>query len=276
MADNGTGPAQGTPATKIAIAGPGRSGTSVLVRLFAEWGFAVPPLRDGNWSEEAQAGLESRIGQDSGFEVDKDPWAYEYLDRIPASQIAEYQTLLVPIRDREDTAISRSVQERAFRASHLQSDHWQWDSWGTVPGGAVSRTDIEGISGALASGLWDLLVKATAAGLTPVLLNFPRFVDDFDYLWDQVGPLVKQRQTRDSAQAAWQRVADPSKVRIRESRKSEVTDLRIRELQAVIEMLRKENRQALAERDEARRQREAIASSRTWRATGWYQSLRRR
>lgn len=93
---------------KIAIAGPGRSGTSLLVQLLAAWGFATPG-HEGNWHEDAKAGLESRIGADSAYEVDKDPWAYEYLDSVEDERLSEYAALIIPIRKRSSAAMSRSL-----------------------------------------------------------------------------------------------------------------------------------------------------------------------
>ena len=62
---------------KIAIAGPGRSGTTLLVQIFKEVGFTTPP---GEINEDACAGLETKIGENSPYEVDKDPWCYEYIN----------------------------------------------------------------------------------------------------------------------------------------------------------------------------------------------------
>lgn len=114
---------------KIAIAGPGRSGTSFLVQLCDAWGFSVPS-GGANWNETAQAGLESRIGGDSPFDVDKDPWAFNYIDALTDDQLAQYAVVLVPIRDLRHAAVSRSVQERFSRMASGDLDQWAWESWG--------------------------------------------------------------------------------------------------------------------------------------------------
>ena len=221
---------------KIAIAGTGRAGTSLLTKLFGEWGFIVPN-RESNWHEDAQAGLESRIGISSPFEVDKDPWFYEYVGDVSADQLNEYDLLIVPVRDRESTVMSRSVRERWFHLNQVDSDRWKWNSTGSVPGGAVITSDFSSISNTLASGLWDLLVEATSKGLNPVLLNFPRFAFDFDYLWDQIGFVIEKRITRADAREAWGKTVDVEKVRINVS-KDNVKRLEIVELEALIEQLR--------------------------------------
>lgn len=239
---------------KIAIAGPGRSGTSFLVRLFDAWGFSVPDL-EGNWNETAQAGLESRIGGNSTFDVDKDPWAFNYIDSLSDEQLAQYAVMLVPIRDVRHAAVSRSVQERFSRMSAGDLDAWAWDTWGAVAGGAVYETSAAGIESALQRGLWRLLEVSSRRGLATVILNFPRIVSDFEYLWSQVGAYVSPRISEAEARAAWTSIAQTDKVRIRNTPASMEPD----ELHALVrlqisqmEKLGRERDAALAERDAAR------------------------
>jgi hypothetical protein len=274
---------------KIAIAGPGRSGTSLLTKILGAWGFVIPP-EDGNWHDDAAAGMESRIGSDSGYEVDKDPWAFEYLDRIEPEKLSHYAALLVPIRNRYDATMSRSVQERMARATNLESDHWTWNTWGSVPGGAVVRTDVTAISSTLALGLWDLLDKASSAELPLVFLNFPRFASDFDYLWRNLSPLVGTRLTAQAARAGWEEVVDATLIRVNQGSENTVEDLSARELTHMVEMFRERLRQALTARDEAWAQRDeacaqrdealrvvdAISTSTIWRFTAPYRRLRNR
>jgi hypothetical protein len=236
---------------KIAIAGPGRSGTSFLVRLFDAWGFAVPDL-EASWHETAQAGLESRIGGNSPFDVDKDPWAFNYIDGLTDEQLAQYAVMLVPIRDLRHAAVSRSVQERFSRMSAGDLDTWSWDNWGAVAGGAVYETNASGVEGVLQRGLWRLLEVSSRRGLPTVILNFPRIVSDFDYLWSQVEPHVSWRITEDDARAAWTSIAEKDKVRIRDTPASMEPD----ELQALVrlqisqmEKLGRERDAAVGERD---------------------------
>jgi len=246
---------------KIAIAGPGRSGTSLLVALFSEWGFSTPRL-EASWHSEAQAGLESRIGTDSLYEVDKDPWAYEYLDRIPESVIAQYDALLIPIRDREHASISRSVQERLYRLRRSNSDQWEWDTFGNVPGGSVSQTHREAISQTLARGLWDLLEKATRLGLSPRIINYPRFAHDFDYLWSTVAPIIEKRISKDSAFAGWERIVDSTKIRIGSSVPPRHNSSDIREMRELVKILGKENRHSLAQLSDVIAQRDDVIAQR--------------
>ena len=221
---------------KIAVAGPGRSGTSLLVRLFGSWGFEIP---SGHWFENAEAGLESRIGTGSSFEVDKDPWAFEYLDRIDSDLLQQYEALIVPIRNREDAAVSRSVQESYARVRTHHVDHWRWKTVGSMPGGAIADISVEAVSRTLDNGLWDLIEKAAFLGLNPRFLHFPRFASDFDYLWSQVGDLVMPRMSETDARTAWIQTVDSRKVRITKTTHDR-RSAELRELEGVIELLRRD------------------------------------
>lgn len=224
---------------RIAIAGPGRSGTSLLVQVLAAWGFATP---DGPWIEDAEAGLEARLGSRPDLEVEKDPWAFEYIDRLEPSVLANYDAFIVPVRRRQDAAISRSVRDRVHRAVSSESDHWRWDTWGVVAGGTVVETTADAVGNTLGKALWDLLEVVSAAGLQPTILQFPRFALDFDYLWAQLAPIVGGRIDEPAARAQWESIVDPSKIRIDTA---ESDDLRVAELSAVVDELRTSVRRAL-------------------------------
>jgi len=188
--------AHGSP-TKIAIAGPGRSGTSLLVKILNAAGLNTP----GSETEydEVNAGRESRIGIGSPFDVDKDPWLYAYAESLSDEAWSEYRALIIPIRNLRDASISRSKNERVSRlVDNPELDHWNWDTWGRVPGGAISATNAREIGGVLSTGLWTLIEVATAKKIPIVLLNFPEFARDADYLWSQLSPHLPTSITRDA------------------------------------------------------------------------------
>lgn len=224
---------------RIAIAGPGRSGTSLLVQLLAAWGFTTP---DGPWIDGAEAGLEARLGSRPDLEVEKDPWAFEYIDRLEPSTLSEYDAFIIPVRRRQDAAVSRAVRDRVHRAISSEADHWRWDTYGVVAGGTVFETTAEAVGNTLGKALWDLLDVVSAAGLQPTILQFPRFALDFDYLWAQLGPIVRERVDEISARTQWETVVDPSKIRITTAH---YDDTRVAELSAVVEELRTSARRAL-------------------------------
>jgi hypothetical protein len=152
--------AHGSP-TKIAIAGPGRSGTSLLVKILNAAGLNTP----GSETEydEVNAGRESRIGADSPFDVDKDPWLFAYAESLSDEDWSEYRALIIPIRNLHYASISRSKNERVTRlVDNPDLDHWNWDTWGGAAGGAIGTMTAREISSVLSSGLWTLIEIATA------------------------------------------------------------------------------------------------------------------
>jgi hypothetical protein len=197
---------------KIAIAGPGRSGTSLLVQILAAWGFSVPDEAH-NWHDSANAGLESRLGSESPFDVDKDPWAYQYLDELSDEQISKYSVLIVPIRNLELAATSRLVLDRASRQDDGENQYWRWNDWGTVPGGAVYSTNPVDQGRILASGLWRLLDVASSRGMRILIISFPRFAKDFEYLWTEVSPYIQGRIIKSAANQVFDSIVDPSRIR---------------------------------------------------------------
>ena len=197
---------------KIAIAGPGRSGTSVLVKLLNSWGFSVPNEAH-NWHESVNAGLESRLGSDNPFEVDKDPWAYQYLEKLSDYQLSKYSVLIVPIRDLEIAATSRSVNDRAARHDDGTNHYWRWTDWGSVPGGAIYSTSVAEQERLLALGLWRLLDVASSRGMKVLIISFPKFVMDFEYLWRELSPYLEKRIVKSEAKTAFDNVVDSTLIR---------------------------------------------------------------
>jgi hypothetical protein len=263
---------------KIAIAGPGRSGTTFLVQFLKELGFTVPP---GEIDKHSLAGLESRIGAGSPYEVDKDPWCYEYIERISVEVIRSYDAFIVPIRNVDDAALSRSVQEKLVRAISSTGDYWNWDSSGTVSGGAISDTSHEGIRRVLQASLWKLLDYLAQAGVQPKLLHYPTLAESFDYLWSQIGRVISPKAGVETAQRAFRKVADTHKIRFRHTDAKAPKSVYEKELESLVELLRAELhdrkiaeaqmenlRQQLAKKQsEARAKVRSMESSWSWRVT---------
>ena len=261
---------------KIAIAGPGRSGTSILVELFGAWGFSVPT---DEWFRAVEAGLESRLGSGSPFEVDKDPWAYEYISGI---DLSEYDFVLIPLRNRLEATTSRSTQQRFAAATSVSDDRWKWRTGGTVPGGAVVKQSREAISESVSEGLWDILHGLVSAGVRPIFLDFPRFVEDFEYLWGEIGQIVGKKIGKKEAKILWTDLVNPDKVRFRENSNAERPTVSQDELEKLVDLLRVELRKAVSERDQAVSDRDQarnnlaqITQTRSWRWTRGFRALRK-
>lgn len=234
---------------KIAIAGPGRSGTSLLVKLLGAWGFSIP-AEAGNWDDAANAGLESKIGGNSLSEVDKDPWAYQYLHRISPQELTQYSALFVPIRDLDLAATSRSVRDRMARPDTPEHQYWMWNDWGAVPGGAVYQTNVESQKTVLALGLWKLLSTASLKEMNIVIINFPKFAENFEYLWKTVSPFVSGKVTKQEAKEKFDEIVDPGKIRI----SSKSVDLSLAEAVAIAEEKSKENYSLLDQLQQIRKE----------------------
>jgi hypothetical protein len=246
---------------KIAIAGPGRSGTTFLVQFLQQLGFTVPP---GKIHKDCKAGLESRIGANSPYEVDKDPWCYEYIDRISAETLRGYDAFIVLLRNLEDASLSRSVQERFFRATNVPGDNWRWNSSGQVAGGAVSDTSQEGIRNVLLNGLWKLIECLAQAGVQPRILQFPKLASDFDYLWSQTGDIISSKTGYDVAKAAFINLSKTSGSQPTSLPERGTISTSQRELEGLVEMLRQE---LATMRTESEASLRMMQSSWSWRLT---------
>lgn len=215
---------------KIAIVGPGRSGTSLLVQLLQGWGFSVP---ESTWFEVPNAGGEMRLNPDSTWEVQKDPWAYQYLEKL---DMRKFSHVIIPIRDLGEAASSRVAQELYARMQHTEGDDWNADSIGYTAGGIIADVTTSSVSNILSRGLWELLLKLSEQGVQPIFLHFPRFAEDFTYVERVLSPIWDTKISRDQARTVWERVCSSAKIRASHG-SSQVSD-RERELLTLIKVMK--------------------------------------
>lgn len=207
----------------LLIAGTGRAGTSFLVRYLAELGLDTHVGRHAeasSWDENANAGLEDAACTDRGVDlpyVIKSPWLFEYIDELIADATFKLDAVIIPVRDLAEAAVSRSVIER--RAIH-ESAPWMnklessWEEWAHVPGGIVYSLNPIDQGRLLAVGFHHLVQRLVAADVPATFLAFPRLVEDANYLFDKLRPLLPPTTDEAVARAAHGRVADRAKVRI--------------------------------------------------------------
>lgn len=202
----------------LVITGTGRAGTSFLVQYLHANGFDTHLGRnpDAELDAAAQAGLEDMLLPDALDElpyVVKSPWiAFDPASAIPPEVTVD--AFIVPVRALEEAAASRVLIERA--AIH-RSAPWMADlpesfhHWGTVPGGMVHSLSAVDQARILAVGFHTLVHYAVQKDIPVVFLDFPRFIDDGEYLASKLAAVLPLQRER--ALAAHKALSDPSMVR---------------------------------------------------------------
>lgn len=223
----------------VVIAGPGRSGTSLLVRILRDCGFEVA---GAGWDEDAQAGLESRVSFGPDDVVFKDPWLFEYVHSLDPLTIRSISSLIIPLRRRSDVVASRLVQDRGARieadADPVSTWAWRTGERG-IAGGVVVGMSAADVSTALSEALWDLVEFAIGHDIPTTFIHFPRFAEDFEYLWSTLGDVMGRVCSREDAQQSWNSNVDLNAVRLRSVAHPDLDHLRTDELVGIIERLRK-------------------------------------
>jgi hypothetical protein len=215
-----------TTGRHLLIGGPGRAGTSFLVRYLAELGLDTELARSGEvtWHAAANAGLETmplRLDSpDLPAElpyVVKFPLLHECLDHVLSAQGFGVDGVIVPVRALDEAAASRVAQE--LQAVHRAAP-WMaqldrtWEVWAETPGGVVYSLNPVDQARLLAVGFYTLIERLVRAEIPLALLAFPRIVTDADYLFDHLRALLPTGIGREEARRAHARVADRGQVRI--------------------------------------------------------------
>lgn len=211
------------PTRHLLIAGTGRAGTSFLVRYLTELGLDTTLSRSGEeaafWDNTANAGLEeivTRSGENLPYVV-KSPWMGEYFEEILANPHLSVDAILIPVRDLVEAATSRTVLE--MRAMH-QYAPWMaemdrsWEVWATTPGGVVYSVNPLDQARLLAVSFHNLIWRATQAEIPIYFLAFPRIIQDREYLFRVLHPILPPQVTAEQAYEAHERTADLTKVRV--------------------------------------------------------------
>lgn len=183
------------------IAGPGRSGTTLLVRLLDRLGLDIGQPELGYY-EPIHAGLESELLSPNAPRVVKKPALTWLLGEMLASgDIAadRIEWLVVPLRDLGEAAASRiriSVEHRDVRAL----------------GGLVRTSRPAKQRSELAETTYGLMQTAASYEIPLILLEYPRFAQDVEYAFRRLEPMLPE-VTVDDFRAAWLAVVDPELVR---------------------------------------------------------------
>lgn len=203
----------------LLIGGTGRAGTTFLVKYLAACGLETHLAKhpDALVDENANAGLEdSPFGDADQAYVLKSPWMYEYVDRLLADQNISLDGVIIPMRGLVDAATSRVLNELRARYANeaLPDDLTLWESWGTTAGGVTYSLNPIDQARLLALGFHELMNALVRHDIPVVLLDFPRFIDDADYLHRKLQPLLGDKIGQAQALEAHRALVDPSKVRV--------------------------------------------------------------
>ena len=186
----------------IVIAGPGRSGTTLLVKLFADLGFETGG-RLRPFSADANAGLEDDLLEPDAPRVVKNPdltWQLrQFLDSGKVAPDA-IEWLIVPLRNLPDAAASR------VRVAALARDT-------AAPGGLVRTRRPKRQRKELAEATYGLFETAGVFELPLIVLEYPRFATDADYAFRRLSPALGDC-SKERFSAAWTGVVDPALVRV--------------------------------------------------------------
>lgn len=206
----------------LLIAGTGRAGTSLLVRYLAALGLDTQLSREGadaSWDATANAGLENTPLPDADDlpYVIKSPWTYQVIHEALRSGKLQFDAVVIPMRDLTEAACSRSIIE--MQAMHrtlpwMAELEQTWDHYGHTPGGVVYSVSPVDQARLLAVGFHQLLEHLVRAEIPVVFLSFPRLVEDAEYLYRTLAPVLPLTVDIETALAAHAGLADPAKVRV--------------------------------------------------------------
>ena len=198
-----------SPRHHAVIAGTGRAGTTFLVQFLAACG--VDTGEQTVVDDRANAGLEIPLNHPEAPYLIKDPWLYTYCEDLDLSALA-VDVVILPMRDLTDAATSRLIQEKAHVLENMPEHFARAGSYGQVVGGSIYSLETTDLERLLAVGFYRVLQWAVRHELTICLVDFPRLVNDGDYLIDAVWPWLQAYCTKDEARAAFAATARPQLV----------------------------------------------------------------
>ena len=203
----------------LLIGGTGRAGTTFLVKYLAACGLETHLAKHPGAliDENANAGLEdSPFGDANQAYVLKSPWMYEYIDRLLKEPGIALDGVIIPMRGLVEAATSRVLNELRARYANeaLPDDLTLWESWGTTAGGVTYSLNPIDQARLLALGFHQLMNALVRHEIPVVLLDFPRFIEDADYLHRKLQPLLGDKVGQAQALEAYRALVDPLKVRV--------------------------------------------------------------
>lgn len=233
------------------IAGSGRSGTTFLIEFLAACGVPTHPLEELGYYPEARAGREqSLLDTNAGYLI-KDPWFFDYVDQIDLQDV-RLDAVIIPIRDLRAAATSRVIQERSSRYVNNRLNPLR-TMFGDTPAGVLNAIDVVEQEKLLAVSQSRLFSWCLGNDLPVFMLQYPRLVNDGDYLISTLWPWLQNFTTQDQALRVFEQMAMPNltidELTGAHFQDSEILNLKI-EVEALtrtLELLRQRSEQTAAE-----------------------------
>jgi hypothetical protein len=184
------------PRHHLLIAGTGRAGTSVLVRILTACGFDTELSRNAGafWDDTASAGLETipLLPGEHPYVV-KSPWSFQFVRQLLNDPTVRLDHVLVPVRSLGEATASRivlDVQQLYRNQPALLDLEEDWTANTSTPGGVIYSLEPLDVARFLAHS-FHLLIEVLVERDIPVhLLAFPRFCTDLDYLLRVLAPVL--------------------------------------------------------------------------------------
>lgn len=212
----------------VIIAGTGRAGTSFLVQYLAGCGLEthLTTNPDERLDENANAGLEDApiAGYALPYVV-KSPWLYEVVNDLVERTDITLDAVILPMRDIVEAATSRVILEMRARYSkeYLDPEIARWETWGETPGGIVYSLNPVDQARILALGFHETVRALVKKDIPIIFLDFPRLVEEREYLWEKLEPILRSRIDKESAISVHARIADTQKVRVGKETRASAT-----------------------------------------------------
>lgn len=213
-----TPPEGGTLARNhVVISGTGRCGTTFLVELLTalgqDTGYREEDLA-GDKDASARAGLERDVRDERCPYIVKNPWFCDYAEGVLRREDIQIDHVLVPMRNLEAAAESRRHVVRtavrklplADRVKHLlKPKRFPGGLWHTSSNEPGSQEEV------LLRQVYALMLAVSDTGVPVTFLRYPRLVEDADYLFDKLAPILRD-VNRERFEEAFARTVRPELV----------------------------------------------------------------
>lgn len=173
----------GSKKKHVIISGTGRAGTTLLVQLFTAIGLDTGFNDiDSKIYSEPNAGMELNLRKENAPYIVKDPRLCDYLEDAITKHDIIIDHAIIPVRDLYSSAESRRDVQRRTR---------EWKNNSNPPGGLWDTDRPEELEKVLGIKMHKLIHTITKYDIPFTLLDFPRFANDSEYLYNKLRFLFK-------------------------------------------------------------------------------------